>query len=134
MKLTGEFDAHVNPPPGVDITHDTLGGTVIWELYRGSCPDARKRCYEAAGSILNTCLRFMPDVHGGRCEDEFGLESCLMLMAADRNVTFFNALDCVDLCCSWDFGTEEIDRATDAIKSCIEEWLLHTKECDRLCP
>lgn len=134
LKLTGEFDAHVDPPPGVDITHDTLGGTVIWELYRGSCPDARTRCYEDADSMLNACLRFMPDVHGGRCEDEFGLDSCLMIMAADRNVTFFNALDCVDLYCSWEFGTEEIDRATEAIKGCIDAWILHATECDRLCP
>lgn len=27
MKLTGEYDANVAPPPGVDLTHETVGGT-----------------------------------------------------------------------------------------------------------
>ena len=133
-RLDGQFDAREKPPAGVDITHKTVGGIVTWQLYRGACPDARLRCYEDAASDFTDCLRFTPDVYGGRCEDESGLDSCLMMMAAGRNVTFFNALDCVDLYCSWKFGTEEIDRATEAIKGCIDEWILHATECDRLCP
>ncbi len=49
LKLIGQFDANVEPPAGVDITHETVAGDIDWRLYRGVCPDVRKQSFEDAG-------------------------------------------------------------------------------------
>jgi hypothetical protein len=131
-KLIGGFDANVEPPAGVDITHATVGGDIDWNLRRGACPEVRKRCYAEANEELGRCKAPIPEAHKGRCQE--GLELCLDLVVSAREPSFFPVHDCVSDYCSWKVVDPEFDSAVKAYLQCLEEWVLWVEECDRLCP
>lgn len=130
--LIGDFDAHVDPPPGVDMTHETLGGTIDWYLRRGACPEVRDRCYEEADQELRRCQQHIPEVFGEHCEPE--LYGCIDIISSYSAPRLSYVQGCVDDYCSWEYGTAEYDEAVDALIQCDFEWELSIDECDRLCP
>jgi hypothetical protein len=132
FKLIGQFDANVEPPPGVDLTHETVGGTIDWNLSRGVCPEVRDRCYEEADKDLSRCKDPIPDTHDGQCEDAF--EICLGLHQSGRAPSFFPVHDCLIDHCSWESGTPEFDRVVEEFVKCLDEWVMQVEQCDRLCP
>lgn len=131
-KLIGQFDANVEPPPGVDMTHATVGGDIDWNLSPGACPEARDRCYEEANRDLGRCEDPIPEAHDGLCADGFYV--CLGLVSSYGEPSFFPVHDCVEDHCTWELGTPEFDRVVEAYVQCLYEYRLQVDECDRLCP
>lgn len=132
LRLTGMFDAHVDPPAGVDLTHETLGGTIYWHLRRGACPEVRDRCIKEAEEEKTRCLEPIPETHDGLCADGFDL--CLDIVSGAREPSFFPVHDCVEDYCTWELGTSEFDAAVNAYVHCLDEWSKSMDECDYLCP
>lgn len=120
--LIGTFDAHVDPPPGVDITHATLGGTIAWQLYAGW-----SYLEDTAGSS-SACLGCVPDIDDLRCRlDDF----CYCLYVADASPEESRLVtieDCLDHFCLWEPGTREFERAIDALRDCTDDWLQRNEE------
>ncbi len=141
--LEGTYDANVEPPPGVDLSYETVGGMVEWSLFRGACPDVKEACVKNAESVLSPCL-FIQGVHQLDCGDRdrveidcFGLE----LVGPDgqpqpRSPEY--ARDCVEDACSFsegDPGTEaDLEAAIDDLMDCWNEYSKTVSDCNDLCP
>ncbi len=137
----GTFDANVEPPPGVNLSYETMGGMVEWSLFRGECPDVEEACVERADRMLNACL-FNTAVHELDCDMETIENSCfgLELVGADGQLQplGYSREECVEAACSIREGASVTDSAFEAgIDSMLDCWNEFSKtwsDCIDLCP
>ena len=112
--LTGLFDANVEPPPGIDMTHATLGGEISWQLYRWDIPWLED-------SIGSACPDFLAEVDDGSCRLD-DLCFCLFVSTVTGADSYSSGTrpvtveECLELYCPWAPGTPEFDAALDIIK------------------
>jgi hypothetical protein len=124
--LTGVFDANVQPPPGLDITYETLGGTVAWQLHRGWEPGGEIPWSEDCIGFSIACTSCVSEIDDGRC-DQDDLCFCLFVSTVTGNEQSLAGGEpigvegCLELYCSWEPSTPEFDRAVEVVKDCVLE-------------
>jgi hypothetical protein len=138
--LEGTFDANVEPPPGVDLSYQTIGGMVEWSLFRGACPDVEEACLNEAKGILHVCL-FTQGVHQLDCDMDKIEDRCfgLDLMGADgQTIPWDSARDCVKAACSVREGASvtdaDFEAGIDSMMDCWNEYSKTWSDCLDLCP
>lgn len=140
--LSGTFDANIDPPPGVELSYQTIGGMVEWNLFRGECPDVKEACVDRANQLLHECL-LDPAFRKLDCDIEKIDSECLKLNLVsliDRQPIPSPMLsnDCVKAACSVREGVSVTDADFEAdINAMVDCWNEYSKtmvDCDRLCP
>ncbi|MEE4270125.1 MAG: hypothetical protein V2I67_00520 [Thermoanaerobaculales bacterium] len=119
--LFGIVDANVEPPPGIDITHETLGGTIAWQLHRGWKPGDEIPWLEDCIGFANTCSSFVSEFDDGECRLN---DLCFCLFVSTVTGTDPSSAGsqpvtveaCLELYCPWAPGIPEFDAALDVIR------------------
>ena len=123
--LTGLFDANVEPPPGIDMTHATLGGDISWQLYRGWKPGEQIPWLADCIGSANACSGFVSEFDDGQCNVD-DLCFCIFVStvtgadpssAGSRLVT---VEECLELYCPWEPGSPEFNAALGIIENRTE--------------
>ena len=141
--LEGTYDANVEPPPGVDLSYQTIGGMVEWSLFRGACPDVEEACRKNAEIDLWMCAGIAQGAFELDCDlDRIG-DDCfdLELVSPVDGQPIPSPLsprDCVKNAC---FFVEDasvtdsaLDAGVDAMMECWDEYQQRSSDCDDLCP
>jgi hypothetical protein len=141
--LEGTFDANVEPPPGVDLSYQTIGGMVEWSLFRGACPEVEEACLHQAAIALQGCVEVNQGVHWLACDMEmidsecFNLELVLPLDSQPIPSPDF-VRDCVKAACKsiegYTLTDSDFEAGIDAMMDCWHEYWKTRSDCDDLCP
>jgi hypothetical protein len=142
--LEGTYDANVEPPPGVDLSYETVGGMVEWSLYRGACPDVEKACFAAAEILLSMCAGITQGIYHLDCDMDEIKDTCFDIMEIPPLVdgqpmpSPVSPRACVWVACKSLEGFSSTDSAFDAgiddLMDCWSEYWNTFSDCDRLCP
>jgi len=137
--LKGAYDANVEPPPGVDLSYETVGGMVEWSLYRGACPDVEQACFADAEWALSTCAGIHQNLHQLDCDlarinsECFALE-IPPLVDGEPLPSPLSPRDCVSVLCTTADSAPVNEPALDALMECLAEYRKTRSDCDDLCP
>ncbi len=138
--LEGTFDANVEPPPGVDLTHQTVGGLVEWRLFREGCPELVDACKNNAEIGLSACMMAAqggfqiecPDLRSD-CLDDLDIEPL-----TDDDAFRLTLRECFQVNC-WkveehQFEHPDVEDGIDALMECFDQYYAELEACEDLCP